>query len=267
MIFGVTGMKKVSAGLVGVLLAIVIALVLVACGGGSNELTYTGDSQASSSNNQNISQTLPWAASTENTDTTESTAETVLYQLTTQQGETVQVLSTTMPSTELPTMNYDPVTVPTMATTYISTTAYVPPTYSYSEQGQVTVRTTAESTTAATTEVKIKSVDISGNNNDGSINGSKLVVCLENVFGNKINKKTGKLTVNYGSETYSVSCSVLSTLYAGNQVEIDAELPSALREALETASDPYAYVTVPKGLVTGSDNVTNKECRITVYVD
>ena len=253
-------MRKTFAGIACVMLAVVIAVISVACSGKGGELTYTGDYPSQST--ENVSQTEPYIP--DNTSTSEEQAETVLYQLTTQQGETVQVLSTTMPITEIPTMNYDPVTVPTMQTTVIPTTQYVAPTYSYSDPNQVTTK--APTTTEGTTEVKIKYVDVSGGNNDGAISGNKIIAYVENVFGDKITAKSGAVSIDYGSETYKSDAKVSSSLYAGNQVQIEIGIPSSLKNAIETGSTPFAYVTIPRGLIVGSDNVSNKQLRVTICV-
>lgn len=248
-------MKKTSAGLVCIILAVIIALCSVGCDGGGNELTYNSDNSASSTDNQNpLNSSQP--------SSTESTAETVLYPLTTQQGETVQVLSTTVPSTELPTMDYNPVDIPTMATTYVNTTtAYVPPTYSYSTENQVTTK--PPTTTQPTTEARIKYVSVNpsdetdGNFTDNSIN----LYVLADAFGDKINATKGTLTINFGTTTYKANYKVLSTLYAGESVQIDIGIPSDLLKALETSSDPLktcVTITVPKGAIVSKTNVSNK---------
>lgn len=246
-------MKKASAGLVCIILAVIIALCSVGCDGGGNELTYNSDNPASSSDNQNpLNSSQP--------SSTESTAETVLYPLTTQQGETVQVLSTTAPTTEVPTMDYNPVDIPTMPTTYVSTTTtnYVPPTYSYSTENQVTTK--PPTTTQPSTEAQIKYVsvnpsdDTDGNFTDNTIN----LYVLADAFGDKINATKGTLTINFNTKTYKANYKVLSTLYAGESVQIDIGIPSDLLKALETSDDPFITITVPKGAIVSKTNVSNK---------
>ncbi|MGN1117679.1 MAG: hypothetical protein ACI4RU_03630 [Acutalibacteraceae bacterium] len=249
-------MKKTSAGLVCIILAVIIALCSVGCDGGGNELTYNSDNSASSSDNQNpLNSSQPSA--------NDSTAETVLYPLTTQQGETVQVLSTTAPTTEVPTMDYNPVDIPTMPTTYVSTTTtnYVPPTYSYSTENQVTTK--PPTTTQPSTEAQIKYVsvnpsdDTDGNFTDNTIN----LYVLADAFGDEINATKGTLTINFGTTTYKASYKVLSTLYTGESIQIDIGIPSDLLKALETSNDPektFVTITVPKGAIVSKTNVSNK---------
>ena len=251
MFLGVTKMKKASAGLVCIILAVIIALCSVGCDGGGNELTYNSDNSASSTDNQNpLNSSQP--------SSTESTAETVLYPLTTQQGETVQVLSTTAPSTELPTMDYNPVDIPTMATTYVNTTTtYVPPTHSYSTENQVTTK--PPTTTQPTTEARIKYVSVSSSDTDGNFTDNSInLYVLADAFGDKINATRGTLTINFGATTYKANYKVLSTLYAGESVQIDIGIPSDLLKALETSDDPFITITVPKGAIVSKTNVSNK---------
>lgn len=253
-------MKKASAGLVCIILAVIIALCSVGCDGGGNELTYNSDNSASSTDNQNpLNSSQP--------SSTESTAETVLYPLTTQQGETVQVLSTTVPSTELPTMDYNPVDIPTMATTYVNTTTtYVPPTYSYSTENQVTTK--PPTTTQPTTEARIKYVSVSSIDTAvGALNGALQIYVEKELFSGKVKAKSGSVTINYASTSYKSSCKVLSELDGGD-VEIDVDIPAALAKVLETSSaDEYLYIDVPKGLIVTSDNISNKEFRVTYHIE
>lgn len=249
-------MKKITAGLACVILSVIIALISVACGGSGGELTYTGSYQTSSSTQSvNPSQT----------GATGQSAETVFYHLTTQQGETVQVLSTTVPTTEVPTMSYDPVTVPPMSTQSVSqgTTAYVPPTYSGSEKNPVTTQATTEATTEKPKEKKIKYKSVNGNA-DGGLDGEKIKLWVDNIFGDKIKEKTSTVTVNYASTSYKVKCKVLSKLYAGEQVEIDVDVPSDLMSAVESSSEQWISVIVPQGTIVSEDNVSNKEFKVTV---
>lgn len=256
-------MKKASAGLVCIILAVIIALCSVGCDGGGNELTYNSDNPASSSDNQNpLNSSQP--------SSTESTAETVLYPLTTQQGETVQVLSTTVPSTEIPTMDYNPVDIPTMPTTYVSTTTtnYVPPTYSYSTENQVTTK--PPTTTQPSTEAQIKYITVNGglDADVGTLNGVLQIYVDKELFSGKVKAKSGSVTINYASTSYKGSCKVRSELYAGVQIEIDVNIPAALAKVLETSSsDEYLYIDIPKGLIVTSDNISNKEFRVTFSVD
>lgn len=263
-------MKKASAGIVCVLLAIVIAVFSVGCNGGG-ELTYTGDSQQSSSDNITPVGSSEQPASSEPS-TTQSSASTVLYQLTTQQGETVQVLTTSAPLTETPTMNYDPVTVPVMPTTTYYTTApyttqYVAPTYSPNADNQVTTKAPATTTTQASTEPQRKYVSVSSYNTDGNFTDSKITLYVAaDSFGKKINAKSGSLVINYNSTTYRANYKVLSSLYAGESVQIDIGVPSALLAAVETSDGASITIDVPKDAIVSDTNVANKAFRsIPIY--
>lgn len=250
-------MKKITAGFVCVLLAVIIAMISVGCGSGNNELTYTGDYQASSSSGYNTSPTESSVSQT-------SGAETMLYPLTTQQGETVIVVPTTAPSTEVPTMSYDPVTVSPIPTEYTSsTTAYVPPTYSPSASNQVSTQPVTTTTTEATTEKTIKYKNVNGNA-DGGVDGNKIKVWVDNIFGDKIKAKSGSVTIDYASKTYKASCKVLSKLYAGEQVEIDIDIPSDLASSVESSGESLISITVPKGMILSEDNISNNAFRVTI---
>lgn len=259
-------MRKSLMGILCVFLAVIIAFSLVGCKGGGNELTYSGDT-LSQSDQYSSTTTSPNAEPlSQSTEGSTSGAETVLYQLTTQQGETVQVISTTAPVTEFSTIDYEPVTVPPMSTTYISqsTTAYQAPTYSSDNTGTA-VTTKATTTKEETTEKPIKYVG--GVSGDGGIEGEYIKVYADNIFGKEIEAKKGTVTVSYDSVEYKANASVLSKLYANEQVEIDVGIPTSLKEALETSDSPYISVTIPKGLIVGSDRVSNQQFKITIYAD
>lgn len=262
-------MKKASAGIVCILLAIVIAVFSVGCNGGG-ELTYTGDSQQSSSDNITPVGSSEQPASSEPS-TTQSSASTVLYQLTTQQGETVQVLTTSAPLTETPTMNYDPVTVPVMPTTTYYTTApyttqYVAPTYSPNADNQVTTKAPTTTTTQATTEKQTKYVNVDGNSNDGSISGNNIVVSLENVFGKEITATKGNLKVKLGNQEYSRSYSVKATSNNVSQVDIVIKVDPELSKVIDNSAGQFMYVEVPRGAVISSDKISNNKVIITIVI-
>ena len=133
---------------------------------------------------------------------------------------------------------------------------------------KITIRTVKKITESVYEEnnPKIKYVDISGGNNDGAISGNKIIVYIENVFGDRITAKSGNAIIDYGSDTYNAECKVNSYIYAGNQIQIEIGMPSSLKNAIENGSTPFAYVTLPKGLIIGSDNVSNKQVRVTIGV-
>ena len=246
-------MKKIAAGVSCVLLSVIIAVISVGCGGGG-ELTYTGEYQTNPTSSRSV------------TDMPSSSAETVLYQLTTQQGETVQVLSTTASTTEVPTMSYDPVTVPPMSTeTTASTTVYVPPTYTPGVSNTVATRstTTSESTTKKE-EHSITYKSVNGNA-DGGVDGDKIKVWVDNIFGKKIKSKNASVTISYGTLECKANCKVSSELYAGEQVELVIGIPTAVSKAVESSEEAMICVTVPKGTILSESGVSNKEFSVTIY--
>lgn len=254
-------MRKITAGLSCVILAVVIAVTAVGCGK-QTELTYNGISQTNQPNtvgtSQGVSSPLPSQTEPSSTD---NKVETVLYELTTQQGETVQVLQTTEPIAVTPTMNYDPVTVPTMPTTYINTTQpYIPPTYSGSEQpGQVTTNPATPSTTEGTTEVKLKHKSVSGTS--GYISQGKIIVCVDDgasTFGNKINAKKGKATVSIDGKAYSTDYKVLSSPDVDGAIIVEVSMSGTIEEAVEISSIG-ATVTIPKDAIVSTDNIANSQ--------
>lgn len=259
-------MRKITAGLICVLLAVLIAVISVGCSKGE-ELTYTGDSQSSSSDNQLISSELPSQVTIPNS--TENTANTIIYELTTQQGETAQVIQTTEPTTIPPTMNYDPVTVPVMPTEYVtSTTQYVAPTYSGSEQGQVSTQPSSQQTTEGTTEPKRVYKEVhsatGGLMSDGTI--AVDIANADELFTSKIKSNKGTAVVNIDNVDYTTNYKVSTGIDSDNIITITVSANSEIKNAISMTSSVSCYVKIPKDAVVDSKNNANKAFYATVML-
>lgn len=261
-------MRKFIAGLACVMLAVIIAVISVGCGSGGGELTYTGDSQSESSSGDSTLST--------GTSSTQSSVETMLYPLTTQQGETVAPISTSAFSTEIPTMSYDPVTITPIPTEYVPpttqyippTTQYVPPTYTPEASNPVTTKPVT--TTEPTTEKPIKYKNVNAYAN-GEVDGNKIKICIsdgKDIFGStKFQAKDGNVTIDYGStKTYRTSCKVLSKLNAAGEAEVVVDIPSDLATSVESSGEAVVYVTVPKGLILSDDRISNNSFSVPIYM-
>ena len=89
-------------------------------------------------------------------------------------------------------MDYNPVDIPTMATTYVNTTTtYVPPTYSHSTENQVTTK--PPTTTQPTTEAQIKYITVNGglDADVGTLNGVLQIYVDKELFSGNIKAKSG----------------------------------------------------------------------------
>lgn len=244
-------------------MVIMVALSLIvvcftACTGNGNEIpSYTGPFLEDGST---TSTTIPLDISSTSTTTapsTENVATTVLIPLTTVPGGTVPTVITTEYTTEFVTMDYTPLDVSTTKPPVYTT--YVNPTY----PGDNTTRPQQQNTTTTkkeeeqTTEKKISYVDVYSGDVFISVNADGTAVDLAipaDDFGIKMEKSSGKATVNVNGTPYKVSYSVAAELDADDCIAVTVELPSAILQSGDTIT-----VTMSKGSFTSTKKVSNNK--------
>lgn len=243
-------MKKIVIPII----ALLLVASLAACKGNGDEIQYTGDfsentSSSSPSENINIS----------SEPTSDSTASsTVLVALTTMQGETAPVVTTSEPLTAPPTIDYNPVDIPTSIPP-IDTTYVNQPSYNFSYPSDYTNNTTTTAPTA-TTEPAIKYVSVSPIETMGDYSDTQITLFVEaEKFGTKMKKATGTVVINFGTTSYNASCTVQEKIDDDENIVIIIDTPAKLAEALAISSDdsPSFSITVNKGLIVSNKNKSN----------
>lgn len=244
-------MKKIVIPII----ALLLVASMVACKGKGDEIQYTGDFSENSSsslpsNNMNISS----EPTSDN-----SAASTVLVALTTAQGETVSMVTTSEPLTAPPTIDYNPVDVPTSVppidTTYVNQPSY---NFTYPSGSDSTTTTAPTTTEPAEKFVSVYSTETYGGfNNDRT----KILLHVESYkFGTKMKKTTGTVIINFGNHLYKADCTVTEKLDVNDDIVIVIDPPPAFEDALATSSDEQIFnIEVPKGLIVSTKNIKNNK--------
>ena len=240
----------------------VIALLLVAslaaCKGKGDEIQYTGDfSENSSSSLPSDNINISSEPTSDN-----SAASTVLVALTTRPGETVEMVTTSEPLTAPPTIDYNPVDIPTsippINTTYVNQPSY---SYNFTYPSDYTDNTTTTKPTTTEPAEKFVSVHSIG----GVYSDETITVWVESndKFGTKMKKNADKdktvVTIKLGTlREYKASFTVNESLVDDGYIEIFIDTPAALaKDVAALSEDTDIIVEVKKGYLSSTKNVKN----------